>query len=289
LKRRARRGDFLFSKRGREFARAMAVAIVDGNGVRFMACARVAVAGEDLAQVLFKNGLDEPAQFAAQARFQRIEPLLPGQEGHAPILGLNGRRRTRDGRGFRGMDCDGVVSKTPQALARLRNRLVMETGGYAIPIFQHSRDGTEAKTKESRSPDGSMSTVGDVGYLDDDGFLYLTDRRTFIIISGGMNIYPQACENLLITHPKVTDTAVFGVSNEDPGEDVKAVAQATPGIVADTASEAELIVSCRANLAHIKCPRSIDFNDQLLRLPTGKLYKRVLRDPYWAGRKSKIS
>lgn len=153
--------------------------------------------------------------------------------------------------------------------------------------FEYFED--EAKTKESRSPDGSMSTVGDVGYLDDDGFLHLTDRKTFMIISGGMNIYPQECENLLITHPKVTDAAVFGVPNEDLGEEVKAVVQVAPGFVADTALEAELIAYCRANLAHIKCPRSIDFTDQLPRLPTGKLYKRVLRDPYWAGRKSKIS
>jgi long-chain acyl-CoA synthetase len=153
--------------------------------------------------------------------------------------------------------------------------------------FEYFED--DAKTKESRSPDGSMSTVGDVGYLDDDGFLYLTDRRTFMIISGGMNIYPQECENLLITHPKVMDAAVFGVPNEDLGEEVKAVVQAAPGVVADTALEAELIAYCRANLAHIKCPRSIDFTDQLPRLPTGKLYKRMLRDPYWAGRKTKIS
>ena len=85
------------------------------------------------------------------------------------------------------------------------------------------------KTAESTSPDGSMVTVGDVGYLDDDGYLYLTDRATFMIISGGVNIYPQECENLLITHPKVADAAVFGVPNEDLGEEVKAVVQLMPG------------------------------------------------------------
>ena len=88
------------------------------------------------------------------------------------------------------------------------------------------------KTKEARSPDGSMSTVGDVGYVDDDGFLYLTDRATFMIISGGVNIYPQECENLLITHPKIADAAVFGVPNADLGEEVKAVVQPMPGIAA---------------------------------------------------------
>ena len=86
------------------------------------------------------------------------------------------------------------------------------------------------KTREARSPDGSMSTVGDVGYVDDDGYLYLTDRATFMIISGGVNIYPQECENLLITHPKIADAAVFGVPNADLGEEVKAVVQPMPGI-----------------------------------------------------------
>jgi long-chain acyl-CoA synthetase len=144
------------------------------------------------------------------------------------------------------------------------------------------------KTTESRSADGTKTTVGDVGYLDADGFLHLTDRKTFMIISGGMNIYPQECENLLITHPKVTDAAVFGVPNEDLGEEVKAVVQAAPGVTADADLAAELIAFCRANMAHIKCPRSIDFTEQLPRLPTGKLYKRELRDPYWVGHKSKI-
>jgi len=145
------------------------------------------------------------------------------------------------------------------------------------------------KTNESRSADGTKTTVGDVGYLDADGFLHLTDRKTFMIISGGMNIYPQECENLLITHPKVTDVAVFGVPNEDLGEEVKAVVQAAPGVLANAELAAELIAFCREHLAHIKCPRSIDFTEQLPRLPTGKLYKRQLRDPYWAGRSSKIA
>ena len=103
------------------------------------------------------------------------------------------------------------------------------------------------KTREARSPDQSMSTVGDVGYLDDDGFLHLTDRRTFMIISGGVNIYPQECENLLITHPKVADAAVFGVPNEDLGEEVKAVVQPMPGVTAGPELEAELIGFCRGN------------------------------------------
>jgi long-chain acyl-CoA synthetase len=139
------------------------------------------------------------------------------------------------------------------------------------------------RTQATRSADGTMSTVGDVGYVDDDGFLYLTDRSTFMIISGGVNIYPQECENLLITHPMVADAAVFGVPNEDLGEEVKAVVQPVAGVQADEALSQALIAFCREHLAHLKCPRSIDFTDALPRLPTGKLYKRPLRDRYWQG------
>jgi long-chain acyl-CoA synthetase len=144
------------------------------------------------------------------------------------------------------------------------------------------------KTREARSDDGSMSTVGEGGYIDADGYLHLTDRRTFMIISGGVNIYPQECENLLITHPKVADAAVFGVPNEDLGEEVKAVVQPMPGVTAGAAFEAELIGYCRERLAHMKCPRTVDFADELPRLPTGKLYKRLLRDRYWGNRTTRI-
>jgi long-chain acyl-CoA synthetase len=139
------------------------------------------------------------------------------------------------------------------------------------------------RTQASRSADGTMTTVGDVGFVDDDGFLYLTDRSTFMIISGGVNIYPQECENLLITHPQVADAAVFGVPNDDLGEEVKAVVQAMPGVRTDAAFEQALIGFCREHLAAIKCPRSIDFVDVLPRLPTGKLYKKPLREKYWQG------
>jgi long-chain acyl-CoA synthetase len=144
------------------------------------------------------------------------------------------------------------------------------------------------KTAAARSPDGSMSTVGDVGYVDADRFLYLTDRATFMIISGGVNIYPQECENLLITHPKVADAAVFGVPNDDLGEEVKAVVQAMPDAQPGAELERELIAFCAEHLAHFKCPRSVDFEAELPRLPTGKLYKRILRDRYWQNRTSRI-
>ena len=144
------------------------------------------------------------------------------------------------------------------------------------------------KTKEARSSDGTMSTVGDVGYVDADGYLYLTDRATFMIISGGVNIYPQECENLLITHPKIADAAVFGVPNADLGEEVKAVVQPMPGVEPCAELAEELIAFCGQSLSRQKVPRSIDFEKELPRLPTGKLYKRLLRDRYWGNKTSRI-
>jgi long-chain acyl-CoA synthetase len=144
------------------------------------------------------------------------------------------------------------------------------------------------KTAEARDPTGTLSTVGDVGYLDEAGYLYLTDRRTYMIISGGVNIYPQEAENLLVTHPKVADAAVIGVPNDDRGEEVKAVIEPAEGAEPGPELENELIQFCREHLAAYKCPRSVDFDPGLPRLPTGKLYKRVLRDRYWAGHQSTI-
>ncbi len=143
------------------------------------------------------------------------------------------------------------------------------------------------KTKESRNAKG-WSTLGDVGKLDADGFLYLTDRKAFMIISGGVNIYPQEAENTLINHPKVADVAVVGVPNEDFGEEVKAVVQPANWADANDETAAELLAWCRERLSAIKCPRSIDFMQELPRHPTGKLYKRLIRDQYWGKRDSKI-
>jgi acyl-CoA synthetase (AMP-forming)/AMP-acid ligase II len=125
--------------------------------------------------------------------------------------------------------------------------------------------------------------TGDVGYLDDEGYLYLTDRKAFMIISGGVNIYPQEAENLLALHPKVMDVAVFGVPDAEMGEAVKAVVQPADMASAGPDLERELIAYCRDRLAHYKCPRTIDFRDELPRHPTGKLYKRLLKDEYWSG------
>lgn len=144
------------------------------------------------------------------------------------------------------------------------------------------------KTKEATSPDGTLHTTSDVGYVDDDGWLFLTDRKSFMIVSGGVNIYPQETENLLITHPKVADAAVFGVPNPDLGEEVKAVVQPMPDVEATPELERELITFCQEHLSKQKCPRSVDFEDQLPRLPTGKLYKKTLRDRYWGEGGSRI-
>lgn len=151
--------------------------------------------------------------------------------------------------------------------------------------FEYHND--PKKTEESRNAKG-WSTLGDVGYVDEEGYLYLTDRKAFMIISGGVNIYPQETEDTLITHPKVADVAVFGVPNEDFGEEVKAVVQPANMDEAGPALEEELIAFCREHLAHLKCPRSIDFQAELPRHPTGKLYKRLLRDRYWGNKDSKI-
>jgi long-chain acyl-CoA synthetase len=151
--------------------------------------------------------------------------------------------------------------------------------------FEYFND--PAKTAEAQMEDGNASTVGDVGYMDD-GWLFLTDRKSYMIISGGVNIYPQETENLLVTHPKVLDAAVLGVPNEDLGEEVKAVVQPMTGVEAGPELERELMAFCREHLAHFKCPRTIDFVDELPRLPTGKLYKRLLRDRYWEGHTSRI-
>jgi long-chain acyl-CoA synthetase len=129
--------------------------------------------------------------------------------------------------------------------------------------------------------DRGWSTLNDVGYVDVDGFLYLTDRASHMIISGGVNIYPQEVENELVMHPSVTDAAVIGVPDAEMGEQVKAVVIAAAGAVGGPDLEQELIGYCRARLAHYKCPVSVDFVDELPRLPTGKLLKRELRQRYW--------
>ncbi len=150
--------------------------------------------------------------------------------------------------------------------------------------FEYKDD--EAKTRANRI--GDYFTVGDVGELDEDGYLYLRDRKIDMIISGGVNIYPAEIEAALLGHPEVGDAAVFGIPHEEWGEEVKAVVEPGPH-AGDRATLSERLTSyCVENLAKYKCPRSIDLVDALPRDPNGKLYKRKLRDPYWADRERHI-
>lgn len=153
-----------------------------------------------------------------------------------------------------------------------------------IGEFEYYKD--PAKTRESHR-DG-LFTVGDIGYLDPDGWLFLCDRAKDLIISGGVNIYPAEIETTLMEHPKVADAAVFGIPNEEWGEEVKAVVQPADGVEPGPALAEELLAFAAERLARFKLPRSIDFAAELPRLDTGKLYKRFLRDPYWEGRDRKI-
>jgi len=137
-----------------------------------------------------------------------------------------------------------------------------------------------AKTARAHNEKG-WATIGDIGHVDEDGYLYLTDRRDYVINSGGVNIYPQEAENLLSMHPKILDVAVFGIPNAEFGEEVKAVAVLRAPAQAGPALEHELIAYCRQHLSPIKCPKSIDFAADLPREPTGKLVKKRIRDPYW--------
>jgi long-chain acyl-CoA synthetase len=131
-------------------------------------------------------------------------------------------------------------------------------------------------------------TLGDIGRMDEDGYLYLTDRQAHMIIAGGVNIYPQEVEHVLIEHPAVADVAVIGVPDPDMGEAVKAVVEPVRTAVTGAALETELIAFCREHLAAFKCPRTVDFVDELPRDPNGKLYKRILRERYWEGHDTRV-
>jgi len=159
--------------------------------------------------------------------------------------------------------------------------IYFEGGGQ----FEYHND--PAKTAEARNAQG-WTTLGDIGRLDDEGFLYLTDRKSFMIISGGVNIYPQEIENRIITHPKVADVAVIGAPDPEMGERVVAVVQPADMADAGPALAEELTAWCRAELSGVKTPRQIDFTAELPRHPTGKLYKRLLRDRYWGESGSRI-
>src|SRR5579862_8022507 len=164
---------------------------------------------------------------------------------------------------------------------RITEPNVIGTVYMAMQSADFEYHGDKEKTRANRI--GSFFTVGDVGFLDEDGFLFLRDRKIDMIISGGANIYPAEIENVLLSHPKVGDAAVFGIPHEDWGEEVKAVIEPAEGVEANDELAAEILAFCGDKLAKFKTPKTIDFTNEMPRDPNGKLYKRKLRDPYWEG------
>jgi fatty-acyl-CoA synthase len=178
------------------------------------------------------------------------------------------------------LDEEGIAIEEP----RRDGSIYFEANADPAARFRYHKD----DEKTSQVFRGRLFTLGDIGHLDADGYLYLTDRQSNMIISGGVNVYPQETENALIAHPKVSDAAVIGVPDDAMGEAVKAVVIPAKGVVPGPDLERELIEFCREQIAHYKCPRSIDFTDDLPRQPTGKLYKRMIRARYWEGRESTL-
>ncbi len=172
--------------------------------------------------------------------------------------------------------CDEDGNDVP---ARSEGAVFFEGGN---PFSYHN---DAAKTAEAANKHG-WTSLGDVGWVDEEGYLYLTDRKSFMIISGGVNIYPQEIENHLITHPAITDVAVIGGPHDEMGEEVIAVIQPADMAMAGDALRDELTAYAREKLSGVKIPRRIDFRAELPRHDTGKLYKRLLRDEYWAGAKA---
>jgi long-chain acyl-CoA synthetase len=164
---------------------------------------------------------------------------------------------------------------------RIEEPNVIGTIYMASANSQFEYHGDKEKTRKNRI--GKFFTVGDVGVIDEDGYLFLRDRKIDMIISGGANIYPAEIENVLLSHPKVGDAAVFGIPHEDWGEEVKAVIEPAEGLIGSDELAEEILAYCADKLARFKTPKSIDFTTEMPRDPNGKLYKRKLRDPYWEG------
>lgn len=176
--------------------------------------------------------------------------------------------------------------------------VILDDDGNELPageigtVYMHMQTGNfeyyKDKDKTDKSRSGKFFTVGDAGYMDEDGWLFLSDRKIDMIISGGANIYPAEIESDLIMHPKVADVAVFGIPHEDWGEEVKAVVEPIEGVEASKELEDEIREWAATRMAKFKVPKTIDFTNEMPRDPNGKLYKRKLRDPYWEGRERSI-
>jgi long-chain acyl-CoA synthetase len=207
-----------------------------------------------------------------------IEEFYAGSEGNGHVMISSAEWLARPGSVGRAVVgqlhiCDDDGNELPVG----ETGTIYFSGGR--PINYHNDPAKSASVCNPKHPD--WTTMGDVGHVDSEGYLYLSDRKDFMIISGGVNIYPQEVENLLITHPAITDAAVFGVPNEAFGEEVKAVVQLKNPDEASNALAAELVDWCKQRLADVKCPRSIDFERELPRAETGKLYKKELKARYW--------
>ncbi len=214
-----------------------------------------------------------------------VHEYYAGTEGNGFVYCNSADWMTHKGTVGKPINCEvHIVSESGEELPPGEEGTVY-FGASGLQTFEYHND--PDKTAASFLDNG-WSTLGDIGRLDDDGFLYLTDRKANMIITGGVNVYPQETENVLTLHPKVQDVAVFGIPNEDFGEEVKAVVQPVDMAEAGGDLEAELIAYCREHLADVKCPRSVDFRAELPRHPTGKLYKRLLKDEYWKGHDSRL-
>jgi long-chain acyl-CoA synthetase len=188
----------------------------------------------------------------------------------------------------------GTVGKPPEGQVQVRasDGSLLPTGEVGtlylraadVARFEYFKD----PEKTRKTFDGDYFTLGDMGYLDADGYLYLSDRTSDVIISGGVNIYPAEVDAVLLTHPAVADVATVGVPNSEWGEEVKSVVELREGLEATTELAEELVAYCRQRLAAFKCPRTVDFTEKLTRFETGKILRRVVREKYWKGRERKI-
>ena len=234
----------------------------------------------------------DPRRGPVPGRHQARHDRVVGPGDRRVLRRVRGRRHHRQHRGVAQQARHGGQALADLGDRHLRRRRQPARGqpdrhrlhGHAVGGLRVPQD--KEKTQKNRI--GNFFTVGDVGYLDDDGYLFLCDRKTDMIISGGANIYPAEIESVLLGHPKIVDVAVFGIPHDDWGEEVKAVVQPVDGVDGSPELAAEILAWCEGRLAQFKTPKTIDFTDDMPRDPNGKLYKRKLRDPYWEGRERAI-